>query len=611
MVNDMNFLLIRDKAGLGDLACSLKAIELLKLKYPYASITMVCRYPALLQNHPAIDFLFDINNTPANLMEYQSLIHINLSFKDDFTKSLQENFVDVVNSVLEKNGLNKIVWDGKPQKLYIPESDKQWAEQVVDKSSSGKMPIGVFLKSAQEFRTWHGMSSLINMLLETGRFAVYVFDSEESIDGAFNVLGRELNEVVALVSQMKLIIAPDSAGIHIAGGVGVPILGIFGATNPKMRLDMYKNSAYIPVDCKYHPCWFTHKCSKNRCLTELQPEKVFSKVLSLFPITVNKTKYDFGLWDMPNREADSNETKLAIFRMRGIGDVGMSWFAVEELKKRENVHITYYTNPTSAALFCGMEDLVDKVEIIDYKHHAMNSEVGIPVDVSGCDGVYNLMNKFDFGEMAYCKPRADNIADLLGVTIVNPVVRKLVVNEEENAWVKEIRQDKALITLQLDSEGLPRRWHPMHWQELLWLAYKEFGIDVLFLLLGARNFDKIVCPPNTINITGKTNIRQYISLIAKSDVFIGTDSSGIHIAARGDNTMIIFLQGSTGMIPSTQTMAHTNYYDSKCIYYMNENLRCSPCWDRMSKKCRRQWNFPKCLWKIKSSAVLKTLMEVI
>ena len=610
MVNDMNFLLIRDKAGLGDLACSLKAIELLKLKYPYASITMVCRYPALLQNHPAIDFLFDINNTPANLMEYQSLIHINLSFKDDFTKSLQENFIDVVNSVLEKNGLNKIVWDGKPQKLWVSETDKQWAEQVVDKSSCGKIPIGVFLKSAQEFRTWHGMLSLVNMLMETGRFAVYVFDSEESIDGAFNVLGRELNDIVALVSQMRLVISPDSAGIHIAGGLGVPILGIFGATNPKMRLDMYKNSAHIPVDCKYHPCWFTHKCSKNRCLTELQPEKVFSKVLSLFPITVNKTRYEFKLWNMPNREAESNETKLAIFRMRGIGDVGMSWFAVEELKKRENVHVTYYTNPTSAALFCGQEGLVDKVEIIDYKHHALDQEVDIPVDVSGYDGVYNLMNKVDFGEITRKQLRVVNFADLLGVKIVDFAVRKLMVNDWEQEWVNKITHGNRYVVCQLDSEGVPRRWHIQHWQEFLWKAYKLWKCDMLFVLLGARVFDKIVIPPNTLNITGVTVIRQYIPLIVLSDILIGTDSSGIHIAARSDKkTKIIFLQGSTGDIDGKP--AHTSHYDNNCIYYLNANLHCSPCWDCMPGRCRKQWNFPKCLYGIKPKHVLKVLEGVI
>ena len=63
------------------------------------------------------------------------------------------------------------------------------------------------------------------------------------------------DELVALIAGCHLIVSIDSGPVHIAGAVGTPVVGLFGAVNPLFRLPPDSPSSGLFSDV---PCLFCH-----------------------------------------------------------------------------------------------------------------------------------------------------------------------------------------------------------------------------------------------------------------------------------------------------------------------------------------------------------------
>lgn len=99
--------------------------------------------------------------------------------------------------------------------------------------------------------------------------------------GPFNIVGKRISELMPMIGQMDLVITADSGILHMAGAMLTPILGVFGPTDPEMRMRPYKGRAIdarLLVDCS--PCWYLYPCLKKssskhfECLKKIGPELV-------------------------------------------------------------------------------------------------------------------------------------------------------------------------------------------------------------------------------------------------------------------------------------------------------------------------------------------------
>lgn len=87
-----------------------------------------------------------------------------------------------------------------------------------------------------------------------------------------------LEEFLALLPSMDLFIGNDSGAMHLAAGVGLPQVVIFGPTdeagtgplNPRARLVKH------PVSCS--PCFLRHCPVDHRCMTRISVEDVWQAV---------------------------------------------------------------------------------------------------------------------------------------------------------------------------------------------------------------------------------------------------------------------------------------------------------------------------------------------
>jgi heptosyltransferase I len=106
----------------------------------------------------------------------------------------------------------------------------------------------------------------------------------------FDLTGRTtLLELIALLSLCSVHLAGDTGSAHIAAALGLPVVGVYGPTNP-LRVSPWRQQDWLV----YHPglCGSTCPgwCLRNRsCLRAITPEEVVAKARAALTATLERT----------------------------------------------------------------------------------------------------------------------------------------------------------------------------------------------------------------------------------------------------------------------------------------------------------------------------------
>ena len=81
---------------------------------------------------------------------------------------------------------------------------------------------------------------------------------------------KPLTEIMQTIAFSKMVIGVDSMGLHVGGGFGIPLYGIFGTIDPAMRLEGYLSSFWFNGynRCSRKPCWY-HPCIFGFCMRSI------------------------------------------------------------------------------------------------------------------------------------------------------------------------------------------------------------------------------------------------------------------------------------------------------------------------------------------------------
>lgn len=84
-----------------------------------------------------------------------------------------------------------------------------------------------------------------------------------------------IRDLPALLASCNLFIGNDSGAMHVAAAVGLPVVGIFGPTDPFGTAPVTPNSALVqqPVSCS--PCFLRHCPVDHRCMTRISVNHVY------------------------------------------------------------------------------------------------------------------------------------------------------------------------------------------------------------------------------------------------------------------------------------------------------------------------------------------------
>ena len=164
---------------------------------------------------------------------------------------------------------------------------------------------------------------------------------------------------------------------------------------------------------------------------------------------------------------------------------------------------------------------------------------------------------------------------------------------EENG----VREGNKIIAFQCDSKGLSRQWAKKRQIEFARLVAKKHWKLVMLSDEPKGNLNKYA-----INLTAKLTIEQYIGIISQSTVFVGVDSSGVHIAGAIGIPAV-------GLFGSVDPKLRIEHYGT--VHPVIGKAKCVFCNDWQKANCNNAKNRPPCLYAITGKEVMKKVEEVL
>jgi heptosyltransferase-2 len=94
-------------------------------------------------------------------------------------------------------------------------------------------------------------------------------------DGVINLIGRSaIGDLPALLSRCHLFIGNDSGAMHVAAAVGLPVVAVFGPTDPHGTRPLAAQLSIVQRKVACSPCFLRHCPIDHRCMKFVDLEMV-------------------------------------------------------------------------------------------------------------------------------------------------------------------------------------------------------------------------------------------------------------------------------------------------------------------------------------------------
>ena len=337
---DFKNILVIKLSSLGDIIHALPVAAALKSKFPGVRLTFLVnrQYGDLVEGHPEVDevLLFDrrIKNSPYGVIgslfrligslrkrkfdlviDLQGLLRsalisrfsggklvLGLSTAREGSRFFYDFIVQVpdpgIHAVLRYLLVPRFLgWSGKPEfRMVTGEKEVSFIERFLkaEKVRTYLKMIAVQPTARWKTKAWspENFSRLCNLIQRTGQVQLIFLgsvDDQEKIGqivalmdvppviatGKFN-----LKQLAAFLRKTDLLITNDSGPMHLAAALNIPVLAIFGATDPGRTGPFGPGHAVITREIPCRPC-LKRSCGNRsfpmECLEKITPESVFEK----------------------------------------------------------------------------------------------------------------------------------------------------------------------------------------------------------------------------------------------------------------------------------------------------------------------------------------------
>ena len=137
---------------------------------------------------------------------------------------------------------------------------------------NGRPLVGVSMKSASHYRSWPTLHAYHTMcgLAQAGYDCCIIGGTAERVifkvdgqtkdlwgEGLYDLSGlcANLPEVIALLSLMEVVVAPDNGMLQLACALGKPTVGVFGPTWGECRSKYAPTLTWVNGEGECSPCW--------------------------------------------------------------------------------------------------------------------------------------------------------------------------------------------------------------------------------------------------------------------------------------------------------------------------------------------------------------------
>jgi len=176
--------------------------------------------------------------------------------------------------------------------LYFDETDRRYVDTLLPPDRhfavllpgtnwpSKRWPVEYFAALVEPLQKDHGLTCVVAGAPADAEMAA-------KIPGAINLVGKTtLRQTVALLSRAKLVIANDSGPMHIAAALGVPLVTVFGPTNPVRTGPFGRMDSVLRLAMECSPC-YSRQCPlrHHNCLKLITPQMVLQQAAAAMATT--------------------------------------------------------------------------------------------------------------------------------------------------------------------------------------------------------------------------------------------------------------------------------------------------------------------------------------
>jgi heptosyltransferase-2 len=335
MEQKLKKILVMRTDRLGDVILSTPVIANLRKAYPKSHIAFLCRpyTKEVLENNPYLDeiIIYDKNKEHKNFLSSLKFCLALRKKKFDAVFILnpnnRSNIIAFLSGIPKRIGLNRKMgnlltmriedrkYEGKKHELdytldilkeagvpatekqpYFPvkEESRKKIEELLIERGIDKNDIAVIHPSAScPSKRWpeENFIKLTRLINKKTNLKVVIISAKDEKKYAEELAKEEvfdfrgiltISDIGALLKRSKIFISNDSGPVHIAASLDVPVISIFGRSDPGLSPKRWKplgeKSFYIhkAISCK--KC-LAHKCINNfLCLKMISPDEVFALI---------------------------------------------------------------------------------------------------------------------------------------------------------------------------------------------------------------------------------------------------------------------------------------------------------------------------------------------
>lgn len=367
--------LVVKSSSLGDIIHTLPAVSAFRKRWPEARITWLVKksWAAILEGNPAIDNIwpvdFSLRSWPALIRDLrQGGYDLVLDFQGLFRSGLmswlsgapvrvgfsraREGAPLFYTDPVALEGMESVPWrlgeihavdrnlalvgylgaDSSGLPYHFPDvpSDRNTIRELLQRAQVGEQDylIGVAPWSRATLKCWplDRFVELCRLMVSEGNIRPVLIGagSDSNYTGPFrdferrgllNLVGKiTLRQLPVLLRQVRALVGNDSAPLHLAAGLGIPVVGLYGPTQPKATGPYPLGNHIIlqsPVPCT--PCG-QQTCRQARyqeCLQSIEVREVFEKILFALP---SSPLHKDPLPDVFVRQKDHSSVQVSVKR---------------------------------------------------------------------------------------------------------------------------------------------------------------------------------------------------------------------------------------------------------------------------------------------------------
>jgi heptosyltransferase II len=177
--------------------------------------------------------------------------------------------------------------------LHVPDVARHRAAQTLLEAGSRPHAVRIAVGAGASYgsaKCWppDRFAKALNALLENAGVDVILFGtpaelpvssaiSAELQRAPINLTGKtSIADLPALLSQCQLFLGNDSGAMHVAAAVGLPVVAVFGPTDPEGTAPVTPRVTVVQQKPYCSPCFLRRCPTDHRCMTAVTPAMVES-----------------------------------------------------------------------------------------------------------------------------------------------------------------------------------------------------------------------------------------------------------------------------------------------------------------------------------------------